>query len=86
MCLEYAYSQLRQQILKSLHRLKLLESDFSGEQGLCSGPDSIPGPGARFSKVPELYGPFPDVTIPLYHKNGEDLSRQTSQSVCFLLP
>ena len=40
-------------------------------------------PGARFSKVPKLYGSFSGVTI---LKNGEDLSRQTLQSFLFLLP
>ena len=38
-------------------------------------------PGARFSKVPKLYGPF---SGPLYLKNGQDLSRQTSLPFFFL--
>ena len=38
------------------------------------------GPGACFSEVPKIYGPFSGVTFPLYLENGEDLSRQTSQS------
>ena len=42
-------------------------------------------PGARFSKVPKLYGPFSGVTIPLVSRqNGEDLIHQTSRLFFFL--
>ena len=41
--------------------------------------------GARFPKVPKILGSFRVSQFPLYLKNGEDLSRQTSQSFCFLL-
>ena len=42
------------------------------------------GPGARFSKVPKLYGPFSGVTIPLLSQERRGF--KSSQSVCFLLP
>ena len=42
--------------------------------------------GDRFSKVPKLYRSFRVSQFPLYLKNGDDLSRQTSQLVFLLLP
>ena len=39
-----------------------------------------------YRKSRNLTGHFRVSQFPLYLKNGEHLSRQTSQSVCFLLP
>ena len=43
-------------------------------------------PGPRFSKVSKFYGSLWVSQFPLYLKNGEDLSHQTSQLFFFLLP
>ena len=42
-------------------------------------------PGACFSKVPNLFGSLSGATIPLYLRNAEVLSLQTSQSFLFFL-
>ena len=48
------------------------------------GQNGVQGPVSRKSR--NLTGHFRVSQFPRYLKNGEDLSCQTSQSVCFLLP
>ena len=48
------------------------------------GAVCVPGPVSRKSR--KVRGHFWVSQFLLYLKNGEDLSRQTSQSVCFLSP
>ena len=61
---------------------------FWGEGKTGVSGEKLFAAGARFSKVPQLYGPFSGVTSPAVcqERRGYELSRQTSHSFRLLFP